>query len=223
MLQGTDRIPGNRGSLRGGTSTDGTHRAPPDNTAHRRSSGPSLPAGCVVPQVQPVLRPPPTPTRPAIHFPVPAGYRTPRSGDNTAGHRAGEGLPSSRRHPRYVPRPLRRGVPHGCASRLCTASMAFTLITGARHSLAPPSTGGNGYDAAGFASCYGPHRRSPFTGLLTLGSDPARFQTRPPACYRASWQLPGPDFHRQATTSLRTRRNTMALRHGFTSRPPGRT
>ena len=25
----------------------------------------------------------------------------------------------------------------------------------------------------------------------------------PPACYRASWQLPGPDSHRQATTSLR--------------------
>src|SRR5437868_3110973 len=40
------------------------------------------------------------------------------------------------------------------------------------------------------------------------GSGPARFQTAPPACYRASWQLPGPDFHRQATTSLRTRRNT---------------
>src|SRR5258708_3500747 len=44
-------------------------------------------------------------------------------------------------------------------------------------------------------------------GLLTLGSDPARFQTEPPACYRASWQLPGPDFHRQATTSLRTARS----------------
>ena len=39
-------------------------------------------------------------------------------------------------------------------------------------------------------------------GLLTLGFDPARFQTEPPACYRASWQLPGPDSHRQATTSL---------------------
>jgi len=26
-----------------------------------------------------------------------------------------------------------------------------------------------------------------------------------PACYRASWQLPGPDSHRQATASLRTR------------------
>jgi hypothetical protein len=37
---------------------------------------------------------------------------------------------------------------------------------------------------------------------LTLGFDPARFQTKPPACYRASWQLPGPDSHQQATTSL---------------------
>src|ERR671925_1137102 len=63
----------------------------------------------------------------------------------------------------------------------------------------------------------------PHTGLLTLGSDPARFPAEPPACYRASWRLPGPDFHRQATTSLRTRRNTMALRHGVTSCSAGRT
>ena len=42
----------------------------------------------------------------------------------------------------------------------------------------------------------------PPTRLLTLGSDPARFQTEPPACYRASWQLPGRDSHPQATTSL---------------------
>jgi hypothetical protein len=47
----------------------------------------------------------------------------------------------------------------------------------------------------------------PLAGLLTLGSDPARFPTEPPACYRASWQLPGPDSHRQATTSLRTARS----------------
>jgi hypothetical protein len=63
----------------------------------------------------------------------------------------------------------------------------------------------------------------PLAGLSTLGSGPARFQTEPPACYRASWQLPGPDFHRQATTSLRTARSTMALRHGVTSRSAGRT
>jgi hypothetical protein len=42
----------------------------------------------------------------------------------------------------------------------------------------------------------------PPKGLLTLGFDPDRFQTEPPACYRASWQLPEPDFHRPATTSL---------------------
>ncbi len=44
----------------------------------------------------------------------------------------------------------------------------------------------------------------PPTGLLTLDFDPTRFQTEPPACYRASWQLPGPDFHRQATTSFKS-------------------
>src|SRR6266542_6701506 len=48
----------------------------------------------------------------------------------------------------------------------------------------------------------------PPTGLSTLGFDPPGFPTEPPACYRASWQLPGPDSHRQATTSLRTRRST---------------
>jgi hypothetical protein len=37
---------------------------------------------------------------------------------------------------------------------------------------------------------------------LTLGFDPARFQTEPPACYRASWQLSGRDSHPLATTSL---------------------
>jgi hypothetical protein len=43
----------------------------------------------------------------------------------------------------------------------------------------------------------------PRTGLLTLRFDTARFQTTPAACYRAPWRLPGPDSHRQATTSLR--------------------
>src|SRR5689334_8416423 len=57
----------------------------------------------------------------------------------------------------------------------------------------------------------------PPKGPLTLGSDPARFQTEPPACYRASWQLPGPDSHRQATTSLRTRRTPW---HYVTVPPP---
>jgi hypothetical protein len=39
--------------------------------------------------------------------------------------------------------------------------MAFTPISTARHSLLP-SEGGTSNDAVGFASCYGPHRRSPW-------------------------------------------------------------
>src|SRR4029077_13890763 len=66
--------------------------------------------GSAVRSAQPVLRPPPTPTRPAIHFPVQPVIGRHAPVTHSAGHRAGEGLPSSRRHPRYVPRPIRRGV-----------------------------------------------------------------------------------------------------------------
>ncbi len=53
-----------------------------------------------------------------------------------------------------------RGVPHGCASRLFAASMAFAPIS--RGSALPcPARRRMSNDAAGFASCYGPHRRSP--------------------------------------------------------------
>jgi len=45
-------------------------------------------------------------------------------------------------------------------------------------------------------------RSLPPMGLLTLGFDLARFQTKPPACYWASWQLPRPDFHRLATADM---------------------
>jgi hypothetical protein len=58
----------------------------------------------------------------------------------------------------------------------------------------------------------------PLTGLSTLGSGAGRFPPTPPACYRASWQLPGPDSHRQATTSL----SNTKLHHGryVTVSPP---
>ena len=97
--------------------------------------------------------------------------------------------------------------------------MAFTLISGGSALPAPALTGRTPNDAAGFASCYGPHRRSPFTGLLTLGSDPARFQTEPPAL------LPGllaatrtglPPAGDNELTNTKIHHN---LGHGFTSRP----
>jgi hypothetical protein len=100
-----------------------------------------------------------------------------------------------------VPRPLRRGVHRGCDSRLFTPSVAFAVKHSARLSLFRPKTVAL---TARQASLEATDRSlAPPTGLSTLGFDPTRFQTEPPACYRASWQLPGPDSHRQATTSLR--------------------
>jgi len=110
------------------------------------------------------------------------------------------GPPQFRRHHLNVPSPIRRGVPRGCTSRVFTASMTFTLNSRARLSPSPALRRGPN-DAAGFTPRYG-RSVAPPKGLSTLGFDPTRFQTEPPACYRASWQLPGPDSHRQATTSF---------------------
>src|SRR5829696_4839715 len=47
-------------------------------------------------------------------------------------------------------------------------------------------------------------RLLPPSWLSTLRFDAGRFPPTPAACYRAPWQLPGPDPHRLADTSLRT-------------------
>ena len=64
--------------------------------------------------------------------------------------------------------------------------------------------------------------------LSTLGFDAGRFPPTPPACYRASWQLPGPDLHRRATASLslsvqldRITSNCLDARRGWASRRRG--
>ena len=69
------------------------------------------------------------------------GYKTRHFQQHeAAGCRAGEGLPSSRRHHLNVPRPLRRRVPRGCNSRLFTPSVAFAVKDATRLSL-PPTQG----------------------------------------------------------------------------------
>ena len=84
--------------------------------------------------------------------------------------------PSSRRRPRYVPR-----LPTpGSSSRLRVQDLhrfrGLHPDYGARHSLAPPSRAG--MVATPQASRHATDRIvAPFTGLLTLGSDPARCQT----------------------------------------------
>ena len=79
--------------------------------------------------------------------------------------------------------------------------MAFALMEGARHSLIP--TRRRVTLTTPQASLHATDRiiAPPSTGLLTLGFNAGRFPPTLPACYRASWQLPGPDSHRQATTS----------------------
>lgn len=129
-----DQLPGHRpGPPHPHDQAPPKHRHSPGTSnyrnTHRRSSGPSLTAGCVVRSVQAVLRPPPTPTRPTIHFPVGPVIGRHAPATIPAGRWTGEGLPGSRRHSRYVPRLIRRGVLDGCTSRLSTASMAFAPIS----------------------------------------------------------------------------------------------
>ena len=95
-----------------------------------------------------------------------------------------------------VPLPLPRRVHRRCTP----GSPRLPWPSPSTPGSAPPlQTNG----AAGFASRYGPDRSHVPTGRLTLGSDAGRFPPTPPACYPASWHLPGPDSHRQANASLR--------------------
>src|SRR5664279_4675758 len=146
------------------------------STTHRRSSGPSLTGGCDVRSAPAVLRPPPTPTRRNVHFPASTGYRTRISGDKHAGHRAGEGLPSSRRHYLNVPRPIRRRVLGGCVQVLHRVHGLHRDYSGSAPS-APTLTGRTSNDAAGFASCCGPSSCSPKRAFDT-GLRPGPFPTR---------------------------------------------
>src|SRR3954454_6281703 len=92
-------------------------------TTNRRRSGPSLTGGYVVRPAQPVLRPPPTPFRQGVHLPRSSVIGSHAPTTTFPQHApSGEGLLIPRLHRLIVPRPLRRGVPRGCSSRIFTAS-----------------------------------------------------------------------------------------------------
>jgi hypothetical protein len=194
MLQGTDSVPVN--SRQGGPSRDsGTHQ-PCSQSARERSSGPSLTTGCAVLRVERYygrLRLPPG------RCPLPGSApviekRCPRQ------HAARFGRGGS---PQFPPSPSERSVPTYAGESLAAAFQDLHRFHGLRRE--PPGSALSRCLTTRQASL--PLRTAqllPPTGLSTLGSSPARFQTEPPACYRAPWRLPGPDSHRQATTSFRS-------------------
>jgi hypothetical protein len=163
---------------------------------HERSSGPSLTCGSVVRPAQAVLRPPPTPTR---HQPT--SRPTPVIGPVTPTARSA-GLPGRGGPPQFPPPPSERSTPSTPRS---SSGLRFQDLH-PFHGLRPT---GRGSALPDTRSRRGRLRLTLRTarshtpeGCLTLRFDPGRFPPKPAACYRASWQLPGPDPPRQATTSL---------------------
>jgi hypothetical protein len=168
------------------------------DAAHRRSSGPSLTGGYAVRPAQAVLRPPPTPTRPAIHFP----------GSPVIGRHAPVTLPQVTGPGRASPVPAATidafrapyagefltAAPPG-SSPLPWPSPRFRE---ARHSLARPE-GRLSNDAAGFASCCGPHHRSPQRGFR-------RWAPTPPVSRRSRQPATGPPGSYPDRTSTGRRR-----------------
>src|ERR1035438_6573664 len=163
-------------------------------SARERSSGPSLTAGCVVLRLDRYygrLRLPPgrrllPGSTPVIRRRIP---RLPAA-------RFGRGGP-----PQFPPPPSERSAPSYAGESLAAAFQDLHRFHGLRRE--PPGSAPSSVsnDAAGFASATD-RSVAPPKGLSTLGFSPARFQAGPPACYRAPWRLPGPDFHRQATTNF---------------------
>jgi hypothetical protein len=139
---------------------------------------------------------------PARH-PLPGitGYRARRS-DGNLRRPPGRGGP-----PQFPSPPSERSAPHtpgGSSGLRFQALRPFHGLRPDDPGSAPPlSHPQAGWLTTRQASLDATDRSvAPPEGLSTLGFDPARFQTEPPACYRASWQLPGRDSHPLATTSL---------------------
>jgi hypothetical protein len=113
--------------LRGGPNHHGHSPVLPRTLRTDEAAALPLTGGCVVRPAPAVLRPPPTPTRLPRYYgrlrrppgSPPTSRCRPVIGRDaptarSAGRRAGEGFPSSRRHLLSVPRPIRRGVLDGC-------------------------------------------------------------------------------------------------------------
>jgi len=109
--------------------------------------------------------------------------------------------------PQFPPPPSERSTPHtpgGSSGPHFQALHPFHGLHPDFHGLGSSSSARRRVLTTRQASLHAADRSvAPPTGLSTLGSDPTSYPAEPPACYRASWQLPGRDSHPLATTSLR--------------------
>jgi hypothetical protein len=120
---------------------------------------------------------------------------------STARHRGQRGLPQFTCPPSDHPDPP---TPEGSstpAPGTRTSSVAFAVISAARHPLVPPC-GGLASRGCRIRFMLRAGRLLPPQGLSTPRFDAGRFPPTPAACYQAPWRLPGPDFHRLADTRL---------------------
>ena len=133
-----------------------------------------------------------------------------------------EGRPSSRRHYLDVPRPIRRRVPDGSASRLFTASLAFTVISAARLPLLPP----HGRDLSRRCRLRYMLRTVqslPLTGLSARAPGPRPFPDHTASLLPGLLAATRTGLTPASDDELTNAKNTIALRHGVTSRSAGHT
>src|SRR5437764_4491527 len=131
------------------------------------------------------------------------GYRTRRFRQHQHRRLPGRGGP-----PQFPPPPSERSEPSTPRSSSGLQFQALDPFRGLRRerrgSALPSSHPEAGTLTTRQASLDASDRSvAPPEGLLTLGFDPARFQTEPPAFYRASWRLPGRDSRPKAATCFR--------------------
>ena len=173
VLQGTHRIGRSRSTRGGASHLHGTHRAPPSASARIDTrSGPSLTPRlcCPAGSIGTTAASDSLPTDNSL--PRITGYRAsplpmttpPNSGSQIIGPGRASPVPVATIDTFHAP--YAGEFVSTCTSRSSVPSIGLHRdFGGSALSSPPPSQAGTSNDAAGFASCCGPHLRSPLQGF----------------------------------------------------------
>ena len=163
----------------------------------------------------------------------PPGQPSPSRFQPVIGHHAPAAeirrLPGRGGPPQFPPPPSMRSAPPtpGSSSRLRFQALhrfhGLHPDYGGSALPCPALTGRNGYDAAGFASCYGPHRRSPYYRAFDAGLRPGPFPDRAASLLPGLLAATRTGLSPAGDDELTNTKITTTLGHGVTSCPTGRT